>query len=55
MGEKVSLSPMSIQLGAGETHWRFQRVSVVQCLVVVTSAVLPGGSDSLNVTNQILG
>lgn len=30
-------------------------VSVVQCLVVVTSAVLPAGSDSLNVTNQILG
>lgn len=30
-------------------------VSLVQCLVVVTSAVLPAGSDSLNVTNQILG
>lgn len=55
LGEKASLSPMSIQLGVGVTHWRFQKVSVVQCLVVVTSAVLPAGSDSLNVTNQILG
>lgn len=33
LGEKASLSPMSIQLGVGVTHWRFQRFRLSSVLL----------------------